>query len=75
MKPLIRDIGQKKNISIRDIFGLAHEHADGEDYLNTSNGKYKSRLTDKLGQSSPTRKDRKHRGKFVASVEKRDGSK
>jgi hypothetical protein len=40
-KPLIRDIGRRKNISLHDMFTLAHEHTDGEDCFNTSNGKYK----------------------------------
>jgi hypothetical protein len=30
-EPLIQDIGRRKNISLRDMFTLAHEHADGKD--------------------------------------------
>ena len=41
-KPLIRDIGRRKNISLRHMFALAHEHADGEDCFYVSNNKYKS---------------------------------
>jgi hypothetical protein len=44
------------------MFTLAHEHADGEGCFHASNGKYKSRLADNAGQSSPTKKDRKIRG-------------
>jgi hypothetical protein len=40
-KPLIWDIGRRKNISLCDMFALAHEHADDKDYFNTSNNKYK----------------------------------
>jgi hypothetical protein len=61
---LIRDIGRKKNISIRDMFDLAHEHANGEDCFNTSNGKYKSCLVNKMDQSSSAKKDHKRRGEF-----------
>jgi hypothetical protein len=58
------------------MFDLAHEHADGgEDYLNASNGKYKSHLVDKTDQSSSAKKDRKRRGEFVANTEKRGGNK
>jgi hypothetical protein len=63
---LIRDIGRKKNISIRDMFDLAHEHTDGEDCFNTSNGKYKSCLVNKMDQSSSAKKDRKRRGEFCS---------
>jgi hypothetical protein len=41
-EPLIQDIGRRKNISLGNMFALAHEHADGEDYFNASNGKHKS---------------------------------
>jgi hypothetical protein len=41
-EPLIRDIGRRKNISLSDMFALAHEHANGEDCFNASNGKYKT---------------------------------
>jgi hypothetical protein len=30
-EPLIWDIRRRKNISLRDMFALAHEHADGEE--------------------------------------------
>jgi hypothetical protein len=41
-EPLIQDIGRRKNISLCNMFALAHEHAEGEEFFNTSNGKYKS---------------------------------
>ena len=41
-KPLIRDIGRRKNISLHDMFALANEHANNKDCFNASNGKYKS---------------------------------
>jgi hypothetical protein len=63
---LIRDIGRNKNISIRDMFDLAHEHTDGEDCFNTSNGKYKSCVVNKMDQSSLAKKDRKRRGEFCS---------
>jgi hypothetical protein len=74
-EPLIRDIGRRKNISLRDMFALAHEHADSEDCFNASNGKYKSRLTDNADRSPLTKKDHKHRGKLVAIAEKQEGNK
>jgi hypothetical protein len=57
------------------MFALAHEHADGEDCFNASNGNYKSRLTDDVVQSPLTKKDRKRRGKLVANAEKQKGNK
>jgi hypothetical protein len=39
---LTQDIGRRKNISLHDMFSLAHEHADSEDCFNASNGKCKS---------------------------------
>ena len=72
---LIRDVRQRKNISFCDMFTLAHEHANGEDCFNASNSKYKSQLTDSVGKSSPTKKDRKRRSEFVVSTKKHDGSK
>jgi hypothetical protein len=57
------------------MFTLAHEHADGEGCFHASNGKYKSRLADNAGQSSPTKKDRKIRGELVANAEKQEGNK
>ena len=41
-EPLIRDIGQGKNIGLCDIFALSHEHANSKDCFNASNGKYNS---------------------------------
>jgi hypothetical protein len=41
-EPLIRHIGRRKNISLQEMFALAHEYADGEDCFNASNSKYKS---------------------------------
>jgi hypothetical protein len=69
-EPLIRDIGQRKNSSLRDMFALAHKHADCEDCFNTSNGKYKWWLTDDADWSSLTKKDHKHRDELVANTEK-----
>ena len=57
------------------MFALAHEHADGEDCFNASNGKYKSWLTDEVDQSSLTKKDHKRRGELVANAEKQEGNK
>lgn len=57
------------------MFELTHEHADSEDCLNASNGKYKSRNTDKADPSSFGKKDRKRRGEFVANTEKRGSNK
>jgi hypothetical protein len=57
------------------MFALAHEHANNEDCFNASNGKYKSWLTDNVDRSSPTKKDRKHRGELVANAEKQERNK
>ena len=57
------------------MFALAHEHADGKDYFNANNGKYKPRLTKDVDQSPLTKKDRKHRGELMANAEKQEGNK
>jgi hypothetical protein len=57
------------------MFNLSHKHTNGEAYFNSSNGKYKSHLVDKMDQSSSAKKDRKHRGEFVDNTEKRGGNK
>ena len=38
-EPLIWDIGRRKSISLRNMFTLAHEHADAKDCFNASNSK------------------------------------
>jgi hypothetical protein len=68
-------IGRKKNITVRDMFDLTHEHANDEDCINASNGKYKPRPVDKADPSSTRKKDHKHRGEFVANTEKHSGNK
>lgn len=73
-KALIRDIGQKKNITIWEMFDLAHEHADGEDTINDSNGKYNPRIANNADPCSSSKRDHKRRGDFVANVEKRRGN-
>jgi hypothetical protein len=35
---VIGNIGRKKNITIREMFDLAHENTDGEDCVKASNG-------------------------------------
>jgi hypothetical protein len=57
------------------MFDLTHEHANDEDCINASNGKYKPRPIDKADPSSTRKKDHKHRGEFVANTEKRSGNK
>jgi hypothetical protein len=37
---LSQDIGRRKDISLQDMFALAHEHADSEDCFNASNDIY-----------------------------------
>jgi hypothetical protein len=69
-EPLIRDIGRRKNISLRDMFTSAHEYADGEDCFNASNSKYKSQLTNDADRSSLTKRDHRRRGELVANAEK-----
>lgn len=75
MRPLIYDIGRQNNITVRDIFDLAHEHANDEDCINASNGKYKPCFVDKVDPSSSRNKDRKSRGDFIANNKKRGGNK
>lgn len=62
---IVRDIGQKKNITVQAMFDLAHEHDDGEDCVNNNNGKYMSCPTDNADPSSSGKKDHKRRGEFI----------
>jgi hypothetical protein len=74
-EPLIRGIGQRKKISLCDMFALGHEHADGRDCFNASNSKYKSLLTNDTDRSSPTKKDHKSTADLMANAEKQEGNK
>lgn len=56
------------------MFDLAHKHADGEDFINASNGIYKLHRANKTDPSSSVKKTRKCRGEFVANT-KKHGSK
>jgi hypothetical protein len=74
-EPLIRDIRRRKNISLQDMFALAHDYADGKDCFNASNSKYKSQLTNDADRSPLTKRDRMRRGELVANAEKQEGNK
>jgi len=74
-KDLIHDIGRKGNITAKQMLELANVHADGEDAVNASLGKYKPHPDDKAGPSSPKKKDRKRKGDFVSNAEKGGGGK
>jgi hypothetical protein len=69
----MQEIRKKGITSAKKMFKVTNKHADGQDDVNASMGKYKQRTNELVGEgpSSPKWKDCKCKGNFVGASRSR----